>query len=1343
MPEDMSSGLRAIGIPEFFFHASDSANQRIVGDVARQAVASLRGYAYQVYASALAWLDLPPGSEMHLEVAEDFAFAAAGSLDAVQVKDVQGTISLASKHARDAISAFVTLTNDNPARAVRLTLMTTASVTTERNLEHRTDDVPGIERWRAAAKGGDLGNLRDILLHLDFDSDVLAFIHDRDDERFRRELLRRIEWRCGEGDIGDLAARFENRVAEVCLEDYGVPWAESPRCTAIILLHVLRVCSRRGSRACTHQELRNLLSSSTHVSTPRRVHDAMVAALAGAPGRSAIGLGTTGEWESEADVPLPTDLIPRAALVERVGSALRTASFGLLHGGSGMGKTALARLAARAVGGHWNVLDLRYRSQEEAGEQLLRYARRPTDGRRGLIADDVPDIHALEEGSRLVRAIGIVVERGDPLILTSYRQPTAGGRLVLGISETAVIEVPLLAVDEIKEIVLRGGGDGDWAGAVWLAARGGHPQLARALVVGLQGRGWPGDERDRLLTDGAPEISEQLEATRRKLVRAVPDEPGRSLLHRLGLLTGRFPRKVAVALGAIEPAAQLPGERFDALVGPWIDRVGSDRYRVSPLVAGSGDDVLPRGEIEAAHRAIAEALVATNRIDVDQIDNILVHGRAGAATRPLMAITQIVITAERQTLAKVAPFAPLLRAADTSRPLLPTNPHLSLMLRLAQICLMAARNFGPEAGRAARAWLAELDAFDGGGRSVLETVGLGKLLFTHGFSSAVPEWPDLLRRFLQVSAQEVPSLESAEVCDPTSYQPLGPTLLAFGLSSLGTVAQIVEAFGRLSAMGEERAALLGPIGGNVAPTTVMMSPWLKERDRGSADPRRAAADYVRLAEMAKSWGQRDWAVACFFLAAEVHYQDLRDAAAAFALLDRATAELGQDKWFDRAKQKILWAERRDAEAIAIVRTLRETFRGNSIELSGILREGAISASRLGEHALAAEWFSAAEAAALDVQLSSYRALGIGLAGDAAAELWRSGDQRSALGAIANVLDRLRDLNPGENLQAGYVHRVVRHSLLWFADAAGMGSIQVAGDAPALPPGVCSNPEPPEVILDIILVTLDIAHYWLAEIAHAAGIGDVVPNPRTRLSGEPILVMEVSLRKNLLDRAIQDGDSVAFLDSLPAALAGLLAMPRLQESGARLVLPDWEHGELPPINPNDPGLRTFIRDAVLSFRLQAGATGRPRAGEALRTLVAERGSPFGEAILPLLFPESGRTGTRSPEACIDLIGRSDLAPTDLLECCLRLGQHLERSEFQKAVGPSFVRWAKQEWLRTTEQRRFLMRTPSLTAPEIIAAARAEGETVSSLARVLDAAVNAVSITVPEDLRQWIRERSRLR
>jgi hypothetical protein len=86
-----------------------TTDQPVVGDQAREAVSSLRGYAYQVYAAALAWLDLTDNEELHLEVAEDFASVAREALHATQVKDTPGTISLATEVAREAILAFVNL----------------------------------------------------------------------------------------------------------------------------------------------------------------------------------------------------------------------------------------------------------------------------------------------------------------------------------------------------------------------------------------------------------------------------------------------------------------------------------------------------------------------------------------------------------------------------------------------------------------------------------------------------------------------------------------------------------------------------------------------------------------------------------------------------------------------------------------------------------------------------------------------------------------------------------------------------------------------------------------------------------------------------------------------------------------------------------------------------------------------------------------------------------------------------------------------------------------------------------------------------------------------------------
>lgn len=47
------------------------------GEEKRQAIAALRGYAYQLHQSLAAWIALEPGASLHLEVAEDYAAVAA------------------------------------------------------------------------------------------------------------------------------------------------------------------------------------------------------------------------------------------------------------------------------------------------------------------------------------------------------------------------------------------------------------------------------------------------------------------------------------------------------------------------------------------------------------------------------------------------------------------------------------------------------------------------------------------------------------------------------------------------------------------------------------------------------------------------------------------------------------------------------------------------------------------------------------------------------------------------------------------------------------------------------------------------------------------------------------------------------------------------------------------------------------------------------------------------------------------------------------------------------------------------------------------------------------------
>ena len=171
------------------------------GDPAREAVAALRGFAYQLHASALAWLALADGETLHLEVAEDYAIAVEGALQGVQVKDTAGSgaITVRSSAVADTLNSFVDLTVRNPGRRVSIRHLTTSPIGRERAVEDRVEGIPGLEYWRRAAAGAPVAPLRDVLLRLDVAPLTLDFIRVRDDEALRADLLRRLHWDAGPG----------------------------------------------------------------------------------------------------------------------------------------------------------------------------------------------------------------------------------------------------------------------------------------------------------------------------------------------------------------------------------------------------------------------------------------------------------------------------------------------------------------------------------------------------------------------------------------------------------------------------------------------------------------------------------------------------------------------------------------------------------------------------------------------------------------------------------------------------------------------------------------------------------------------------------------------------------------------------------------------------------------------------------------------------------------------------------------------------------------------------------------------------------------------------------------
>lgn len=254
-------------------------------DVSRQAVASLRGYVYQLHQSAAAWINLGPDDVLYLEVAEDFAelLREPNQLDdilkATQVKDTRdsGSVTLNSEDVIAAIESLFRLRTSNHGREVQLTFLTTSEIGQERKLQ-LPSGTAGLVGWRTAAQGGDVEEIRSALLAR-FESGALrTFVETSSPERLRAEFLAPLTFVCGARDWRTVEEN--NRQALIELRDEVQSTADMAyRAYDAILSHLSKVLLGSADRRLDRKQLIACLERATTIAVPSQV----VSRLQGAP----------------------------------------------------------------------------------------------------------------------------------------------------------------------------------------------------------------------------------------------------------------------------------------------------------------------------------------------------------------------------------------------------------------------------------------------------------------------------------------------------------------------------------------------------------------------------------------------------------------------------------------------------------------------------------------------------------------------------------------------------------------------------------------------------------------------------------------------------------------------------------------------------------------------------------------------------------------------------------------------------------------------------------------------------------------------------------------------------
>ncbi len=904
------------------FNAGATTDAVPKGDTARQAVDSLRGYAYQILATALAWVDINEHGRIFLEVAEDYATVADRALRAVQVKDTErsGTVTLNSPSIQAAVAAFVDLVERNPNFEVDLRFFTTSEIGTEHAVADRPDGDPGLEYWRNAAGRAerlDISPLREILESDRFPETVREFSSVRDDAELRRDLIRRIHWDCGQPDFATLRQELEKRMVVLGRERFRLPASEARRVVDHLVYRVLKtiIIEKLEDRVLTRADLYSTIDAASRTSVPQARVD-VLARLASSLTPSLIGDGepdnppstTENGWVIEGTtLPVLRGMITRADVESSLADVLRNFHVGILVGGSGVGKSIVSRTVAGAPGGGFCIVHFMNSRAEEICRLLdMVFARIGGLKASTLILEDLNYIDDARVVISLARVIEASCRNFSEVLITCYRRPSLNALVQLGMRECCVVDCPYFSEDEVRVVVRANGGDPDrWSRVAYIAGASGHPQLTHAFVAGMATREWPDEEVEDIirLVLSSEGIDATRDAARRSLVSALP-EGTRRLLYRLSLTVGSFNRTLALMIGDVFPAVALPGESMDQLVGPWIEAVGNDLFRVSPLVSSSGRKTLALDEQERIHETIAVETLRKRTIDANEFMEIMTHAIAGKSPQSMVVLARIVMSQDSRALEALAEHLWLFRFLRTDVPIYGADPSTSAIVRIAQFKLAAGAGDEDVASDVAVALFKEISVMPGGKqRCALEEIALLTVLGTVGVANYLENWfARLIRLKTMVESNDILLERVANFERSVDAGGLFGMLFDVGSTGLASVARLERVINELDELDAgERATWLKPSNIEFSDYSgFIMGPWAAQQRREDFDPVDASARYRRIVEKTLPWGIRALTLQCLVAHAVLldEYQCDRDGA--LAVLEEAVAVLGEHPMVGRA-----------------------------------------------------------------------------------------------------------------------------------------------------------------------------------------------------------------------------------------------------------------------------------------------------------------------------------------------------------------------------------------------------------------------------------------------------------
>lgn len=1095
-------------------------------DICRQAIHALRGYAYQITAAALEWLDLSDRAIIFLEVAEDYATVAENNLKAVQVKDTgaSATVTLNSQSVRDAIHNFVKLTSNNIDKQVHLEFFTSSNIATEKQTPDSTFPIPGLSFWRQLAKGGDLTAMRLWLMSEKNSKDVRKFVESLSDEELRTDMLQKIHWNCGKPDYASLNEEFYERLIVIGKEKYSLSAHECQKIAPQILYHVLQTSLRKAPslRVLNLASLYRFIDDASRLSIKINTLEQLVNIRQKNEGLNPAPEALT--WITEAhEQPNNTILLPRERLTHEALEKLFHSGICLIYGSSGTGKSYISRYVAGKAGNPYQIVDFRDIQGHEAVSRIkVLISRIGAMNTQNIILEDFNCLNDPRIAGDITALFRALDRRDIKFILTCYSLPTNRLLTQTGISPGSVMECSYLTLEESNHLVtLHGGNAKLWGQLAYISGANGHPQLVHAFISGMAARGWPAPEIIDVLKSGmsSNDIKDEQESVRRYVIQGLPEQ-AREMLYRLSLITGSFTREAATMLGATPPPLSLPGELFDVLKGPWIESLKNDHFRISPLAAKSGKEVLTAAQQTTVHRDIATHFFkkGTN-VDIEDIDKIIIHAMVGKHESILAALSLKLLTADEEIIQYLYDNVSVLRMLPLDASAWPDNPTISCALRITQFKILVLSRDKVQIKACWKILQNELKrASEIESSHYVYIAGLTSVLNTVGIARYLDNWFALVMELhYLISQPSEPGMFDMPASGQIDLSEVAPLFFTVGITGLSDLDKLREIIQNLDALSTDLRMHLLQFYQEINPdfSVLIQTAWTD--DSATEAGSHSVQIYRDMAHTTAQWNLPALTTQCWIAASMITFEKLHDTSASLHILEVASSLNADKTMVTLTRMKILWKMEQHAQVCEEMQYLaKDAYLNNPVERVYLLRQAAISASKIEKWILAEKWFSLSQQEAQNIELDNMQVMAAGLSADTAVAALQAGNIKRSLEHIASAMTQLEKINHEDSLMAYYCHQVTRHVVLWMLSVIEGKKIDIDNKPIVVIPGCCSNPSPPEAIRQKEHTQIQMAWYILAEldIANNTQLG-LIEKLTPRSENRYLIMMEDGLRNRLL------------------------------------------------------------------------------------------------------------------------------------------------------------------------------------------------------------------------------------